>query len=301
MLDADQYELIDFGAGRRLERFAGWTIDRPCPAAEPFQKTAPELWHQADAKFDRVENNSSDDEWTIYSDLPEAWTVRHDRFQLELRPSPVGHLGIFPEQAPNWDWIGQQIAKAAKTTAAKATAPGPLRVLNLFAYTGGSTLAAAAAGVQEGIDIEVVHVDSAANTVARGKRNAELSGLGDAPIRWITEDALKFVRRELKRGNRYDAVILDPPSYGHGRRGEVWRMSKHLPELLAVCADLMVDRCRFVLLTCHTPGFDEKRLIKMLRETIIIPSAQITAGPLEIPSISGGKLPSGTFVRLSTL
>ena len=129
-----------------------------------------------------------------------------------------------------------------------------MKVLNLFAYTGGSTLAAAAAGA------EVVHVDAAKNIVAWARRNAELSGLAEAPIRWIAEDAVKFVKRELKRGNRYDAVILDPPSYGHGPRGEVWRLSKHLPRLLSLCGELTAGRLQFMLLTCHTPGYDAKCL-----------------------------------------
>ena len=134
------------------------------------------------------------------------------------------------------------------------------KILNLFAYTGGSTLAAAAAGA------EVVHVDAAKNVVAWARRNAELSGLADAPIRWIAEDAVKFVKRELKRGNRYDAVILDPPSYGHGPRGEVWRLSKHLPRLLDLCAELTAGRPQFMLLTCHTPGYDAESLGQMMIE-----------------------------------
>ena len=134
------------------------------------------------------------------------------------------------------------------------------KLLNLFAYTGGSTLAAAAAGA------EVVHVDAAKNIVAWARRNAELSGLADAPIRWIAEDAMKFVKRELKRGNRYDAVILDPPSYGHGPRGEVWRLSKHLPRLLSLCGELTAGRLQFMLLTCHTPGYDAELLTEMLTE-----------------------------------
>ncbi len=147
---------------------------------------------------------------------------------------------------------------------------GKLKILNLFAYTGGSTLAAAAAGA------EVVHVDAAKNIVDWARRNAELSGLADAPIHWITEDAMKFVKREIKRGNKYDALILDPPSYGHGRRGEVWRLSKHLPRLLSMCAELTAGQCRFVLLTCHTPGYDSARLADMLRETIPTPKPALS-------------------------
>jgi len=167
-----------------------------------------------------------------------------------------------------------------------------IKVLNLFAYTGGSTLAAAAAGA------EVVHVDAAANVVAWARRNAELSGLAHAPIRWIAEDALKFVKRELKRGNHYDAVILDPPSYGHGPRGEVWRLSKDLPRLLALCDELTAGRPEFMLLTCHTPGYDAETLSEMVNEQLFSASVgRMTAGPLLIRAADGRELPSGVVVR----
>ena len=169
---------------------------------------------------------------------------------------------------------------------------GRPKILNLFAYTAGSTLAAAAAGA------EVVHVDSAKNIVAWARRNAELSGLAGAPIHWIVEDAVKFVKRAIKRGARYDAVILDPPSYGHGRRGEVWRLSKHLPRLLGMCADLTADRCRFIVLTCHTPGYECERLADMLKETIpCTQNGTIEAKTLMIHSAAGRDLPSGAVVR----
>ena len=168
-----------------------------------------------------------------------------------------------------------------------------LKVLNLFAYTGGSTLAAAAAGA------EVVHVDAAENVVAWARRNAELSGLADAPIRWIAEDAVKFVKRELKRGNRYDAVILDPPSYGHGPRGEVWRLSKHLPRLLALCGELTAGRPKFMLLTCHTPGYEAETLSEMVKEAVSFrfgwPDGSRPA--CRSDAADGRKLPSGVVVR----
>ena len=165
-----------------------------------------------------------------------------------------------------------------------------IRVLNLFAYTGGSTLAAAACGA------EVTHVDAARNIVAWARRNAELSGLSEAPIRWIAEDAVKFVKRELKRGRRYDAVILDPPSYGHGPQGEVWRLSKHLPRLLAMCGELTDGRPAFMLLTCHTPGYDPTALTEMMHEALGAYGI-CKAHPLTIPAATGAKLPSGIVVR----
>jgi 23S rRNA (cytosine1962-C5)-methyltransferase len=191
-------------------------------------------------------------------------------------------LGIFPEQAANWDWMTDQLRAASH----------PLRILNLFAYTGGSTLAAAALGA------EVVHVDAAQNTVAWARRNAELSGMIERRVRWIPEDAWKFVKRELRRGSRYDALILDPPSYGHGPRGEVWRLSKHLPQLLAACGQLTAGRRRFMLLTCHTPGFGPDRLKGIVADALSeTDEGTVTAGQLTIRSASGRELPCGVVAR----
>ena len=248
MFTSDAYQLIDFGDARRLERFGHVVLDRPCPAVEKIRKAHPEAWDLADARFERT--GASEGRWTHRGELPDRWTVTHGPVTFELRPTEVGHLGIFPEQAANWDWIAKQLTHP---TGPDRSAE-PMKILNLFAYTGGSTLAAAAAGA------EVVHVDAARTTVDRARRNAELSGMSDAPIRWIADDAMKFVGRELKRGNRYDAVILDPPSYGHGSRGEVWRLSDHLEPLLEICGRLTAHRRRFILLTCHTPKFDAARL-----------------------------------------
>ncbi|MBN2296915.1 MAG: class I SAM-dependent methyltransferase, partial [Pirellulales bacterium] len=202
------------------------------------------------------------------------------------------HVGVFPEQAVNWDWIARQVRSAGRT----------LNVLNLFAYTGGSTLASAAAGAQ------VTHVDAARNTVTWARRNAELSGLAEAPIRWIADDAVKFVRRELKRENHYDAVILDPPSYGHGARGEVWRLSNHLPKLLDMCGRLTAGSRAFMLLTCHTPGYGQNELRAMVEEAFeksdgengswhLSGQSHFSGENLAIASATGRRLPSGVSLR----
>ncbi len=273
-----QYQLIDFGRGRRLERFGGVLLDRPCPAVEGLPQGDPDAWQRADARFQRSEGE--DGEWVCRRELPDRWNVRHGSAVFELKRTAVGHLGIFPEQAANWDWIAEQLPRTTE----------PIKVLNLFAYTGGSTLAAAAAGA------EVVHVDAAQNTVAWARRNSELSGMADLPVRWIGEDALKFAMRELKRDNRYDAVVLDPPSYGHGPRGEVWQLSKHLPRLLQLCGELTAQRRRFVLLTCHTPGFDSARLEGMMNDAFG-PKGRVTGNPLTVRAVSGRPMPSGVVVR----
>ena len=325
---SDQYQLIDFGNGRRLERFGEIILDRPCPAAEQFTQADPAAWQTADARFESV--NDQEGQWFCRGDLPDRWNIAHGLMRFELKRTPFGHIGLFPEQAENWDWIetrvqgsgfrvqeieaGGQRSEVSIHPSSFILHPSPsglqspasglqptekaeherLKVLNLFAYTGGSTLAAAAAGA------EVTHVDAAQNIVAWARRNADLSGLADAPIHWITEDAMKFVKRELKRDNRYDAVILDPPSYGHGRRGEVWRLSKHLPRLLEMCGQLTAGKCRFLLMTCHTPGYDSARLADILKETFPeVNNGIIEAKTLTIRSSAGRELPSGVVVRWS--
>jgi 23S rRNA (cytosine1962-C5)-methyltransferase len=283
MFTPEMYQLLDFGDGRRLERFGTLCLDRPCPGAESVVPAAPNRWAEADARF--VRTDAQEGHWVEQHALPERWTIRHGAVTFELKRTEFGHLGVFPEQAACWDWIAEQVAQLRQ-------GDEPFRMLNLFAYTGGSTLAAAAAGA------EVTHVDSARNVVAWARRNAELSGLAESPVRWIAEDAVKYVERERKRGRQYDAVILDPPSYGHGPKGEVWRLDKDLPKLLVMCGELMATRPRFLLLTCHTPEFGPERLAKMLEETLRYGDAgAFAASQLALPAATGRTLPSGVLVR----
>jgi len=283
MFDSSQYQLLDFGDGRRLERLGPVVLDRPCPTAELILLAAPGLWSSADARFERT---AAEGQWTLRGHALQRWTVVHRRIVFELKRTSVGQIGLFPEQAENWDWIGEQVGRATSVAASA------MKILNLFAYTGGSTLAAAAAGAA------VTHVDAARNIVAWARRNAELSGLREAPIRWIVEDAVKFASREVRRGVRYDAVILDPPSYGHGAHGEAWRLAEDLPRLLALCAKLTAPRPRFVLLTCHTPGHSSARLHELLAAAFgTLPSAQIDAAPLVLVASTGQTLPSGVAAR----
>ena len=277
------YRLLDFGHGRKLERFGAHVLDRPAPAAERCEpKLDSAAWRSADARYDRTESDQG--QWIGGDALPEWWTVEHGGLQFEIKPTPFGHVGLFPEQAANWAWIDAQIRQAGK----------PLKILNLFAYTGASTLAAARAGAQ------VVHVDSARGTVEWARQNAALCGLADAPIRWIVEDALKFARREVKRGNQYDAVILDPPSYGHGPAGEAWKIDEHLPELLSLCAELTATERRFTLLTCHSPGYGPRELQSLLQNAFGVPANTIEAAEMALTSDSGHELPAGSMARWST-
>ena len=289
MWDARQYELLDFGNGRRLERFGPLVLDRPCPGAEKISSAAPQLWATADARFDR--DAAEQGRWTVCGEAAAAWTVNYGSLTFELKRTDFGHVGLFPEQAENWDWLRDQVAALGRRIAR------PPKVLNLFAYTGGSTLAAAAAGA------EVTHVDAARNVVAWARRNAELSGLAHAPIRWIADDAAKFVVRELRRGKRYDGVVLDPPSYGHGAQGEPWQLDHHLGDLLVQCARLTGREPQCVLLTCHTPGYRPERLRELLRaafSTGLSSDSGIMAADLVLRTAAGRALQCGAVGRRLT-
>jgi 23S rRNA (cytosine1962-C5)-methyltransferase len=281
MFNRDQYELLDFGEGRKLERFGAYLLDRPAPATELMSRECPaQHWRDA-ARYVRIEAERG--KWCSKLPLPSTWIVEHGRLVFEVKPTEFGHVGLFAEQAANWDWLKSQIERIEP----------PVKVLNLFAYTGGGTMAAAAAGA------DVVHIDAAENIVTWARQNAALSGLAEKPVRWITEDAEKFVRRELKRGNRYDAVILDPPSYGHGPKGETWKIEQHLKPLLTMLAELTDGAPKFFLFTCHSIGYTPQVLKQLLvdafdRDTV----HSATADEMVIRTKNGRELPSGSQVRL---
>ena len=318
MFLSDQYKALDFGENRRLERFGELVLDRPCPTAELMKKKLPSRWGKVDAVFQLDEiaikkpNVSYErGNWIAKTNLGQSlftndsekssknsavWQIRHDQAVFELRGTPFGHVGVFPEQAENWDRIK---VFCQRQTQSKPEAPVAFRVLNLFAYTGGSTLAATLGGA------EVVHVDAAKNVVGWARKNTEISQISPSQIRWITEDAQKFVRRELKRGNKYRGIILDPPSYGHGAQGEVWRLTKHLPRLLFDCFALLEsDLPCFVLLTCHTPGFSLHRLTNLIEvaakdvlgNMFAQKRMQLDAHTMTLRAESGVTLPSGESV-----
>ncbi|UUO07324.1 class I SAM-dependent methyltransferase [Blastopirellula sp. J2-11] len=280
MFTPDQYQLLDFGDGRKLERFGAFLLDRLAPAADATRPNRRDFWRDAACCYERT--NGDRGAWRPADALPLNWTITHGDFCFELKPTEFGHLGVFPEQAENWDWLADWVTQRESA-----------KVLNLFAYTGGSTLAAAAAGA------EVTHVDAAKNVVAWARRNAELSSLADAPIRWIADDARKFVRRERKRGARYNAIVLDPPSYGHGAKGEVWRVEQDLPALLQDLRAISTDDAA-ILLTCHSPGLGPVQLREMLELYFFgRKAARLEARPLFITSADGRRLPSGILARWS--
>jgi 23S rRNA (cytosine1962-C5)-methyltransferase len=278
MGDLSEYELIDAGDGRRLERFGELIVDRPAPMAEEPPRDAA-AWTRADLRFDRYVG------WTAIEDgEPGPWAASEGDLRFELRPTETGQVGLFPEQAPNRAWVRDAASRLG----------GSPQILNLFGFTGAMTLSAAAAGAS------VTHVDGSRPTVAWARRNAELSGLAHRPIRWIVDDVEAFVAREQRRERRYDAVILDPPSYGHGGRGGAggWRLEERLAELLARCADLTDDDPAFVVLTAHTPGFGPDRLAAELALAFGRSEGSVDAGELGIRAHSGAHLRLGAYARI---
>jgi 23S rRNA (cytosine1962-C5)-methyltransferase len=270
------YALLDVGDGRRLERFGALVVDRPAPMAEEPVRD-PTAWARADLVFRRYVG------WTAIGESePAPWVVDEGDLRFELRPTDTGQVGLFPEQGPNRAWVRDAVAELG----------GAPNVLNLFAYTGALTLAAAAAGAS------VTHVDGSRPTVAWARRNAALSGLAERPIRWIVDDADAFVAREIRRERRYDALVLDPPSYGHGHGGRSWRLEERLPELLAAGAIVTGLDPAFVVLTAHTPGFGPDRLAEAMAAAFRRRAADLEAGELGLVARSGARLRLGAYARI---
>ena len=229
------FELLDCSRGEKLERWGNYTLVRPDPQAIWDTPRRDERWNVRDGRYRRSETGGGS--WDK-GDLPESWIIRYGELRFQVKPMNFKHTGLFPEQATNWDWAMAKIRAAGR----------PIRVLNLFGYTGAATVACAKAGA------EVCHVDAAKGMVAWGKENAALSGLKEAPIRWIVDDCLKFVEREIRRGKRYDAIIMDPPSYGRGPGGEVWKLETNLWPFVSLCAEVLSDDPAFVILNSYTTG-----------------------------------------------
>ena len=229
------YELLDCGDGEKLERWGRQILVRPDPQAIWEAPRRSSAWQNPDARY--LRSNTGGGHWERRK-LPEQWTVQYGELTFTVKPMNFKHTGLFPEQAVNWDFVMEKIRRAGR----------PIQVLNLFAYTGGATVACAAAGAS------VCHVDAAKGMVAWAKENARSSGLADAPIRWIVDDCAKFVEREIRRGRRYDAIIMDPPSYGRGPSGEVWKLEQNLYPFVKLCAGVLSDDPLFVILNSYTTG-----------------------------------------------
>ena len=271
----EDYELLDSGGGRKFERFGGVTLVRPCSQAL-WRPARPAAWNGASASFDREDGNR----WHGRTSLPKDWSISTAGIRFKLSGTDFGHLGIFPEQRAQWKWIRESVAKGVKGEKA--------RVLNLFAYSGGSTLAAAQGGA------EVCHVDAAKGMVQWARGNAALNGLTDHPIRWIVDDVHKFLGRELRRGHRYDAVILDPPTFGRGANGEMYKIERDLQETLRLSKDVLSDDPLFVLFSSHTPGLSCHVAENILGQ--VFPQAKLESGEMLLEG-QGLSCPSGIFCR----
>lgn len=278
--DWKDYELIDCDGGERLERWGSYILIRPDPQVIWSAGRSDPRWRKADGIYRR--SSSGGGAW-VESRLPEEWNIAYRDLIFRLKPMGFKHTGLFPEQAANWDWFSEIIRAAGR----------PVRVLNLFAYTGGATVAAAAAGAS------VCHVDSAKGMVAHAKENARLSGLGDAPVRYIVDDCLKFVERELRRGNRYDGIIMDPPSYGRGPSGEVWKLEESADRLVSLCAGLLSDEPLFFLVSSYTAGLSPLAVRYILDRRVTDRFGGFSeAGELALRVTSTrGFLPCGSSVR----
>ena len=249
---ADQwkdYQVLDTSKGEKLERWGDYLLVRPDPQVIWDTPKKNPGWKKMNGHYHRSKKGGG--EWEFFN-LPEQWTIQYKDLTFNLKPFSFKHTGLFPEQATNWDWFGDKIRKAGR----------PVKVLNLFAYTGGATLAAAAAGAS------VTHVDASKGMVTWAKENAVSSGLKDAPIRWIVDDCAKFVEREIRRGRRYDAIIMDPPSYGRGPSGEVWRLEENLYPFVELVSGVLSDDPLFIVLNSYTTGLAPSVLTYIL-ETLI--------------------------------
>lgn len=276
------YEVLDCGGGEKLERWQDVILRRPDPQAI-WPQQDPALWDKADAWYHRSERGGG--EWEFFKRLPERWTVRYGDLSFYVRPTGFKHTGLFPEQAVNWDWMRGLVSGAVR-------AGRTPRVLNLFAYTGGATMACAAAGAQ------VCHVDAAKGMMQWARENRALCGIPEDRTRWIIDDALKFVQREKRRGSLYDGILMDPPSYGRGPGGEVWKLENELYGLVEACAEALSDDPLFFLINSYTTGLQASVLKNMVDMTVGKCHGGVSAADeIGLPVTAGGVLPCGASGR----
>ena len=273
---SDDYELIDSGNFRKLERFGPYILARPCAQAVWNHSLSDASWTSAHASFSREEREG----WVFRTPLPSSWKAQIGGVTFTIHPTDFGHLGVFPEQRPFWEKI-RTLTSTSKQC----------KVLNLFAYSGGSTLAAAQGGAH------VCHLDASKGMVQQARENADSNNLREAPIRWIVEDVMKFLQREIRRGSRYDAIILDPPSFGRGSKGEVFKIEEDILPLLNTCRSCLSEHPLFLLFSGHTPGFTPLTMRYLLEDTLSEFSGTIDYGEMVLSTnnTSQRPVPSGTY------
>lgn len=274
------YEVIDTSNGEKLERWGKYILLRPDPQVLWNTPKKNPAWKKLNAHYHRSKKGGG--EWEFF-DLPEQWSIHYKDLTFHLKPFSFKHTGLFPEQAANWDWFSELIKNASR----------PIKVLNLFAYTGGATCAAAKAGAS------VTHVDASKGMVTWAKENAQASGLSDAPIRWIVDDCVKFVEREIRRGNHYDAIIMDPPSYGRGPKGEIWKIEEKIHPFIALCQQLLSDKPLFFLVNSYTTGLAPAVLSYLIStEVVTMHGGTVVSDEIGLPvSDNGLILPCGAAGR----
>ena len=274
------YEVIDTSNGEKLERWGNYILVRPDPQVIWDTQRNQKGWKKPNAHYHRSSKGGG--EWEFF-DLPKQWDISYKDLTFHLQPFNFKHTGLFPEQAANWDWFSEKIRNSGR----------PVRVLNLFAYTGGATLAAAKAGAS------VTHVDASKGMVTWAKENATSSGLGEAPIRYIVDDCVKFVEREIRRGSKYDAIIMDPPSYGRGPKGEIWKIEESLYPFVKLCTQVLSEDPLFFLINSYTTGLQPGVLAYMISEELGKPyGGKVTADEIGLPVSSNGfVLPCGASGR----
>ena len=248
--DWKDYEILDMANGEKLERWGNITLIRPDPQIIWKEKSFPEKWKNANAKYNR--SNTGGGNWNFIKPLPKSWQIKYKDLTFNIKPMGFKHTGIFPEQAVNWDWMMNKIRNSNRE----------IKVLNLFAYTGGASVACLKAGAS------VCHVDSSKGMCEWAKENVTSSGLRERPIRFLIDDVVKFVNREIRRGNKYDGIIMDPPSYGRGANGEVWKFEENIADLVKLCMNVLSDKPLFFLINSYTTGISSQVLENLLRINI---------------------------------
>lgn len=282
-LPSPDYELLDSGEGEKLERYGKYTFRRPDPQALWSKNTPEKEWNKAHFSFRR---DGKKGDWVIAPGVEEKWSINFAGLKFWVRPTAFKHTGLFPEQQSNWEWMREQIINH------KFKIRNQVEVLNLFGYTGGASLACAQAGAS------VVHVDGSKVAIGWGKDNARLSGLADKPIRWILDDVRTFVKREIKRGRKYDGIILDPPAFGHGPNKELWKIEDHLPELLAMCVQVLLDKPLFFLINGYASGYSAIAYENNLTALLSKYNGVFEKGELTIEESGSGRLlPCGIYAR----
>lgn len=251
--DLKDYELLDMASGEKLERWGKYILIRPDPQIVWNEKTNPKLWNEAHARY--IRSNTGGGHWEKLKKLPDSWEIKYKELTFNIKPMGFKHTGLFPEQAINWDYMIEKISK-------RVNKGSEVKVLNLFAYTGGASVACAYAGAK------VCHVDSSQGMTNWAKENIASSGLKDKTVRFLVDDVIKFVNREIRRGNKYDCIIMDPPSYGRGKNGEVWSIEKDLYNLISLCSNILSDDPMFMIVNTYTGGLSGTIIQNVVKKAV---------------------------------